>query len=324
VTHRPGNLVLVARAATADRAILGRDAGWHATVRTVGVAPWWLRAARPPFLRLVDVVGRPAAGTIASAVAIVLATAAVAVVAASRRRLDVLSAAALSLWLCGAVALVARSVPLGKNTIGLMQYVLTWASPAGMWVWVMLAWSAAVLIAPAWHRVRLRAPIPAVAGIALVAAASAWTLGHLGPERKGAYFRPIGTAAERVSHAVPGRQAVYVDAPASFTTLDFLPAITYALRREGTRVMVPRAVAVRWGSRYRPARGAYDWVVGIRGADAPSAGARRVIARVPGRVTVTLAPAAPPRPGRARLRRSAGVSPAGSAAAGSCPRGCRR
>jgi hypothetical protein len=277
----------------------------------VGVEPWWLRAARPPFLRLVDVVGKPAAGTIASTLAIVFATAAVAFVAARRRRLDVLFAAALSLWLYGAVALVARSVPLGKNTIGLMQYVLTWASPAGMWAWVMLAWSAAVLIAPAWHPAWLRAPIPAAATLALVAAASAWTLGHPRPERKDAYFRPIGTTAERVSRAVPDRQAVYVDAPASFTTLDFLPAITYALRREGTRVMVPREVAVRWGSQYRPVPGGYDWVVGIRAANAPSARALRVIARVAGSVTVTLAPAAPPRPGRARLQRSAGLSPAG-------------
>ena len=67
VTHRPGNLVLVARAAGADRRILGRHAGWHATARMVGVVPWWLRDPRPPFLRLVDLLGRPPALTIVSA-----------------------------------------------------------------------------------------------------------------------------------------------------------------------------------------------------------------------------------------------------------------
>ena len=60
-THRPGNAVLLARAASTDEPKLGMSAGLHAVVRTVGGRPWWIREPRSTEARMVDLRGAPGA-----------------------------------------------------------------------------------------------------------------------------------------------------------------------------------------------------------------------------------------------------------------------
>ena len=44
--NSPGNMVLIARAVTSDKATVGFDPAWRAAVHTVGVVPWWLQDPR--------------------------------------------------------------------------------------------------------------------------------------------------------------------------------------------------------------------------------------------------------------------------------------
>jgi hypothetical protein len=290
--HRPGNFVLVARAATADRTTLGTSAGWHAIARMVGFPPWWLRDARPPFRRLVDVLVKPAGFTLASTLSIVGGAILALLIAARRRRHDIVFAVALSLWLCVSLALVTRSAPSGVLGLGLMVYLLAWASPAGMWVWVTSAWAVAMLIAPGHRPAGPRMPVAALVGLGTVAAASAWTVSGPGVEVKRDYFKVVDATAERVSRALPDHQSVLIDAAPGFTTGDFLPAITYALRRKGTRVMVPEHYARQMGVLYYPGSRTYDWVVAITAGNERIGRGSHVIARFP-QVTVTLAHSGP-------------------------------
>jgi hypothetical protein len=138
--ERPGNLVLLGRAAFADEPTAGIDTGWHAVVRTVGVRPWWLQDPDDPVQRARQLRRDPGALATVTAILILAGLVAAAIAGWRRRRFDVLTAAALALVLCAALAQVAASTPTATyDTLG---YTLRWSSPAGMFVWLALGWAA--------------------------------------------------------------------------------------------------------------------------------------------------------------------------------------
>lgn len=294
-----GNLGLVAHAAVANHATLGPAAGWHAVVRAVGWPPWWLTSPATPFDRAAQVVARPSAAAAASATVVLWGLFVCALVGWRRRRPDVAAAAILALLLCAALAAVAASTPTRRILEQSLGYTMWWASPAGMFAWVVLGWSVVTLL-PAPRRV----PLARVARWALAAGAAAALAGGTAVAVAGRSdqdrpeYRPIHTLVSDVLTALPPAvHTVRIGGSPSWVAFDFKGALIYAMRRHGLRPLTLNGTR-RLGSFYE-ARG--------RGADAtvsvwdrrPPRRAGRVVVRIPlqssatGTISVTLAGPSP-------------------------------
>ena len=143
--HRPGNLERIVQAGTTKHASQGAEAAWHAVVRTIGLPPWWLGDPPSPGERLGDLGAASIVGEI-SAVAVLAGLIAVAICGTRRRRLDVMTAAAIGLVLCATIALATATTPTRGTLLFTITYTLWWASPAGMFVWISLGWATATLL----------------------------------------------------------------------------------------------------------------------------------------------------------------------------------
>jgi hypothetical protein len=276
-TNRPGNVVLIARAATADQAKLGLDPGLRALVHGVGVVPWWLRAPEVPFARVVDLSVGPGWFAIATTLLLVGALGVLVVVGWRRARRDVAAAAAVGLVLCASLVLVTSSTP--RSSFATLGYSLRWGSAAGMWVWLAVAWSVATLAGVRVRdRIRARGVHP-LAGLAAVAAVAAVVAAS--GELRGEPYDQVETVGERLDAALPAHSAAILGVSgkpdATFMALGIESGAVYALRHDGRRVAVPDA-AVYLGSQYR-ARGG-EQPVRIDVGTAPPASVR-VVARLP-------------------------------------------
>jgi hypothetical protein len=318
--HRPGNLVLLARAGNASDPTLGGTVGVRALVRAVGVPPWWLRPPRTALERIGDLSTRPGAPAIVSAVLVLGGLAAALAAGLRRRRRDVAAACALALTLCGALALAAASVP--QSAFGTVGYSLWWGSVAGMWAWIALGWSAAVLLLRPRRVPASRPRAAGAAGVAAVAAVAAAVAVGAGP-RGDSYpgdetYARMREVDERVRAAVPASAPggpVFVDgayADDLFVGAGFQLGILYELRRHGARVTAPDHLSRLLGPRYETDGGPPRAVVHVAVDDAPRPPGR-VLARVavdprdrdnpfadaPPRRTVTVTLVAPGARGRA-------------------------
>ncbi len=263
--HRPGNLVQVAKSAAAGAPTLGGGAAWHAVVRAGGLVPWWARPPRDPLGRLADVSRTPPAVAVAAALALVAWLAAAIVLGLRRRRRDVAAAAVQGLGLLLAVAAVAGGTPSGNNLFISISYTLWWASPAGLFAWLVAGWSAAVLLRPRLPATAGRFRAVAV-GIAFAATALAGVLvaARTGPERLQSAYRPTRTVADRLERSARG-STVLVEVPGGSSGFDFRfdieAGLVFELRRRGIRV-VTRDLPL--GSQYEAQGSGYDRSVRVR------------------------------------------------------------
>jgi hypothetical protein len=248
-THRPGNFVLLARAASTDQPTLGASAGAYAVARTVGVRPWWLRAPRGTEERIVDLQARPGVRNLVSTIAVLAGLIAVALVARRRRRHDVVAAVALVLVLCAIVGMNAAAVP--EPAIATVGYTMLWASPAGMVVWLVLGWSIVTLVGGSRFVVRPGRPaLLGLGGVVIVAAVAA-----VAADPPFEPFDQMRTADERAVAATHAGEIVRVDRSAQgfwpvVTAVRFQAGLVYALRRHGRAVRAP-VLAEKLGSLYR-------------------------------------------------------------------------
>jgi hypothetical protein len=148
LTEHPGNLTLVAEAATRHKATLGADVGWHAIVRAVGIAPWWLQTPKSRWQRKYEVRSTPGALATSSTIAMLAALALAAIIALVRRRRDLAALALTALVLCPALGAVAASTPTPRRLSATLGYTMWWGSQAGMVVWLALAW--VLLLVAGW------------------------------------------------------------------------------------------------------------------------------------------------------------------------------
>lgn len=302
-TSWPGNFVAVGATALSGEPTLGPSAGWHAVVRTVGVPPWWLGAPRDPLERLAEVTTAPSFVATVSAVLVLAGLAGLVVVGLRRRRPDVAGAGAIGLVLCAGIGAVASSTPSDGGLVFTISYTLRWASPAGMWIWLALGWSGALLLAK-----RGRIAVPSVraarfGSVAAVAAIGAIVAAGTGPDLLERRYEPAREVADRVRAELETGDAVSVEA--GIDAFDYQAAVVYELRRTGTSVIAP-SLAAQLGGRYDRGEIEADQVVWI-GPGAPRDQAPgRVVARVrdvpPGEdpaagssLTVRLSPARPAR-----------------------------
>jgi hypothetical protein len=247
-TARPGNLVQLARAAQSDDPTLGPGIGARAVVRATGVPPWWLRPPRGALQRIADLDTSPGPVAIASSLLVVGGLIAVAAAGWRRRRRDVLSAGTLGLVLCATIALATASVP--SASYASTGYGLWWTSAAGMWIWLALGWSGAVLAAPARIAPVRRPGLALAAGLGVTAAAGIAVAAAADPPDEP--FQQLRTITERLEAELPGDTPVRVegtwDADTVFLAGGFQLGIVYALLREGRTVTAPSLTDL--GSRY--------------------------------------------------------------------------
>jgi hypothetical protein len=285
LTREPGNLGQVLRLATDDRQTAGLESGLVTTARTIGIPPWWARSARGHPDRVLEVTRVPVLMGV-TAVLVVGGLLAALFGGVRRRQLDVAAAAALALALCLSVTLVSAGIPLGTLGFTAVGYVLVWTSPAGMWVWLTLVWSAWRLLRPQGAAVRL--PRPALAWGALGAATALAVAVAAGRDYDAPDRLPPGvkdydlirSTTARVAEAVAGSDGILIDAPRAVrNSLTFQSAIAYELRCAGLRLSVPARLVKEFGRQYGPDERGYEHVIRIRDAGAPAGRDDRVVVR---------------------------------------------
>jgi hypothetical protein len=283
-THRPGNLVALAKTAASGEPTLGLSVGWNALVRTVGVPPWWTKVPHSASERLVDVGTPLGALRTASAVLVIGALLWVTLVGVRRGRRDVAAAGAQGLVLCAALAFVAASTPT-SGLLGLsIGYTLWWGSPGGMWVWLALAWSAAVLWSGAGRRLPARRPaLAALAVLGSAAAVSSLVRAGAGENLLSRTYEPMRTIAQRLDGAVPRGRTVLVESAHRGSTFnsefDFEMGSAYALRRDGAHVLSRGWKGI--GASYDPDGHRPEEIVRVSLGRAPAPAGGRLIARLP-------------------------------------------
>jgi hypothetical protein len=263
VTGHPGNLTLVVRTATAHTPTLGTRVGENAVMRALGLRPWWLIDPATRWDRKYDVVAAQSPLRAATTIALLAALAAVAVAGAVRRRRDLAAAGAIGLVLCAALAAVAAHTPTMPVLAATVAYSLWWGSQCGMWVWLIVAWSAFLLVralAPASGR-RVTA-VAAFGGLAAVAVAGTAAAAAEKPDQHVALYRPIATIDARLNQALPRTEPVRFDGRLNVATQPVKASIRYDLARRGDRVLSTGAAA-RDGEWYELDHRPYRAVVSV-------------------------------------------------------------
>ncbi|HEY7890987.1 MAG TPA: hypothetical protein VIC05_02135, partial [Solirubrobacteraceae bacterium] len=327
IEHSPGNFALLYEAATRHSHKMGASAGWRALVHAIGVPPRWLRVPADPFdTRISDATATPSLPATISAAVLLLALSLTALGGFWRRRADIAWAAVIALVLSAAFAAVAQSTPSGSYKV--LGYTLWWGSIAGMWVWLTLAWSLYSVLAgplrarlrhsqqaaqdgsPGQHaRLRLAGGALSLLAVGAVALAVSLAQGH---DAHSSEYAPITSLDEQLERSplTPRHSTIWLRTTLGGVASPLSQAIKYLLRREDLRILQYGAMA-RLGPWYEIDHHRYSYVVYAYDGKPPDAKAR-IIAQVsmsearapypgaktkPGTrtVTVSVAPAAPPR-----------------------------
>jgi hypothetical protein len=240
--HRPGNLVSIVETATAGEPKIGASSGWNHLVKTVGVWPWWLKAPSTGPERLFGALGTPPAAARASCVVILGGFAIVMLLGLRRRRADIIAAATLGLVLSAMVVVTTASVP--ARLVLSIDKATRWTSPAGMFLWLTLGWSLAVLVWPWATRLRgvrrlntLRVVGPrataSLVGLGITALVAVLMTARREPDVWESTYQPVNTIASRLSAQLPHSRPLLVQSAGTFTDDAVQTALIYQLRRKG-------------------------------------------------------------------------------------------
>jgi hypothetical protein len=311
LTHSPGNLGVLASAATTHQTTEGASAGWHALAAAVGIPPRWPSAPRRRVTdphgrqvgalsggdygdtRLAEVWSAPGRVRTISCLLALCGLVAMAAIGVRLGRRELAAGAAIGLVLCAAFAWLTSATPVQDvNTLG---YTLWWGSVLGMWVWLMLLWSLAMLVrarTPLERRQRVTAhaadgrgtwapprartflatvSLLVVAGCGAAVAATAPADAHE-PE-----FRSLRAISASLARSLPRGSTVLLTQH-GLAAVPLEPTVKYALRRDDVRALGTGA-ALRLGSWYQAEGHRYAFVIDLsEGAEPGLRGA--VLARV--------------------------------------------
>jgi hypothetical protein len=276
LTNHPGNLTRVVHAATAHDATVGAAVGTHAVMRAIGVRPWSLTVPRTRWDRKHDVRIAPGRTRRLSAIAVLVALAAIAAAGALSRRFDVAAAALIGLVLCAGLGAGAAETPALPVLAATLGYTLWWGSIVGLWVWLVVAWAGWLVVARAARTVGeggINAPGPAVrsaarivpaiasvAGLAIAATAGATAAAAGAPDQHAALYRPIAAIGARLDATIPRHETVRLDGRLDVPTQPVKAAVRFALARRGIRVL-SRGAASRNGAWYELDHHRYGTVI---------------------------------------------------------------
>lgn len=304
----PGNLGVIAHEATAHQPSQGTARAARALERAIGVPPRFLRTPSATAGRLSGVSGGDygdtrltdlwtVPGTLAqvSSAVVIVSLALAALLGWRRRRWDVAAAAALALMLCATLAALVAKTPIkATNTLG---YMLWWGSIAGMWVWVVLGWSAVSLAARRLPHFgpRLRtAAVPAGALLALLAGTSVAAAGH--PDTHAPSYPATRALAAGLDRALaPGTSVRLAQRGGPAVAIE--PTIRFTLRRHGVRALGHYA-SRRPGAWYEQRGRSFRYIASVNGDRPPPYAPAHVVARTgftdsrgAHRLTATVSPA---------------------------------
>lgn len=283
----PGNITELLRAERANHSTLGEPAGRNAVILAVGVMPWWTSDPSSPWEHKREVLASPGGTKRLSTLLVLLGLVAMVAVGLAAREARTWSAGLIGLALCACIGAVAASTPTLPVLAATLGYTLWWASPAGMFVWVVLAWSALRLLAslPAVRRLSARYPgarsrslLAAGAGacIAVTALAAAVATGER-PDEHLQEYAPV-SALNRVLQRLPAHSTVLLTGALGDSTFRFKMAARLALVRHGVHPVSP-GTDTRLGQWYDLDHRRYRCTVYVQdGVSAPVRGAGRLAA----------------------------------------------
>jgi hypothetical protein len=305
-TESPGNMTLVVQSATRSKRTLGASVGWHAVVRAVGVRPWWLYVPIDRWQRQHDIRRTPSGLAVASCIALLAGLLLVMLVGLVRARRDLVFGALIGFVLCGALAAVAATTPTPRLLAVSLGYTMWEGSQAGMWVWLMLAWSAWLGLGWAWRSQlqprlagargqigpdaapgrlapALRSPLaPLLACVGALGATAAVGLAVAAtgkPDEHVAVYRPTASLAASLERAIAPGRSVELLANLGYSTMVIKPAIRYFLARHGVRALGQGSKA-RIGDWYELYDRPYQYIVYLREGDRSPASGSQLIDRV--------------------------------------------
>jgi hypothetical protein len=236
-----------------------------------------LRNPASPWNRKFEV--REATSTLAtvSTILILSALLAVAAIGVLRRRAELWSGALIALLLCAGLYSVAAATPTKRVLAETLGYTMWWGSPAGMFVWVMLAFSAVAIVSElALPRLR----IPALASTAAAAAILAGAAAAVAVAERSDYhlpeYGPLAKLYAGLERGIPPHRTVKLLGYLGNRTFRFKMAARYAMVRRGIRPLSP-GIDVRLGSWYDLDHHRYDCAVYVKdGISSPAHLAREV------------------------------------------------
>jgi hypothetical protein len=275
----PGNLTAVIRTASANPPTLGWSVGWHAVVRAIGIPPWWLRDPASPWERKNEV--RVANSTLATASTVVMLAALVVlgVVGVLRRRAELWAGALIALALCGGLATLAASTPTMRVLAETLGYTMWWGSPAGMFVWVLLAWAATKAIPRVTVTHRRVVALASAAGVVAAGASATAVAATLRPDYHLPEYRPLDAVYAALDRTIPARRTVLLIGSLDSRTFRFKMAARFALVKRGIRPLSP-GTDVRLGGWYELRNRHYDCVVYVKDGSRSPTRRTTMIARV--------------------------------------------
>jgi hypothetical protein len=288
VEHTPGNLSLLASAATASHASEGANVGWRALSRAVGLPPRFTRAPTRSVpgegpaagalsggdygdTRLGDALDEPSALAAVSCALALAALLALALLALRRRRPEVAIGATIGLLLSGAFAWTASATPV--QDLPTLGYTLWWGSLVGMWVWLLLLWGGGTLLAPTaaalMRRARERGPALAYAACGAALLCGALLAAGEPADAHEPEFRPASTIASTlVGDIRSGRRATLAEH--GLAVVPLVPALRYELRRHGVKLWAHTLRQATASSAVARAPSRYPLLIGLsEGAIAP-------------------------------------------------------
>jgi hypothetical protein len=309
----PGNLGRILDLTTVDEPRYGVSAGWRAAVNVVNARRWVGQPAWDGPAAVNEVTSTPSPGATASVVLVIVVLAAVGAAGLNRRRTTIVAGAVLALSLAAATVVAASLTPTRLAGLLGLTKALVWASPAGMFIWLVALWAPAALMdRAAVRRLRMRRTLPSprawtVAGVGVtsVVAVIASTDG-----RARGYdwtFTPVRELSSELDGRLPRSETVLVNVqlPYGLDSLTFHSAMVYQLRRNGQRVVTADALRLdkKFGPSYDARRHPPSRTLDItQGVMPPRHAERRVLARVPvpatpsgtpaGKIVATIAPSA--------------------------------
>jgi hypothetical protein len=285
IEHSPGNLSLIITTFNERGKTLGGSVGWSALARAVGWKPWWLFTPVSEWGRKVSVRIPPSSGQANSAIAVLAALGLIAIVAALRRRIYIAAAAVMALGMCLGIYENAANTPVSPLLSGTLGYTLWWGSQLGFFAYLVIAWSACLVLAwlarQAWPRVLAlvhRAPprIPrfalVIAGAAIVLAGVAGTAeagrAIANRERPDSHFplyAPTTILGSALVAALPPHVTIdWEQGPLDLATQPIEPPLRFWLVKHGDRPLANGSLQ-RLGTYYMLLNRHYSYVAYVAG-----------------------------------------------------------
>jgi hypothetical protein len=281
--HRPGNMERIVQAARAVKQSYGAAGGLRSVAHAVGIPPWWLQGPRTPFARITEVSVDPVPFATVTALLVLVLLGVLAVASLRARRRDVAAAAVLALALMVSLFAVTASSPNHGPLFAVISYTIWWASPAGMFAWLVLGFGAATLLLGADRLAALRARVvagpgrvrgaAAAAGLVTVAVIGALVAAGENRNRLEPLFKPARAVADRVRAGTPRGATVLITGDRGEIAVDLQSAVAYAMRRSGLSFVVSSLPGI--GTRYDPARRPHDSVMTV--TEHPPPGSRVLV-----------------------------------------------